>query len=188
MHTISSFLLPKIKMNIHNQCSNFNLIYTGYFSAGVGWNMQLNLKVKANSIESVDFKCSLATPEGVLTYQLEKEHVKPSHRPKPTYLQLFVAWKYEGYKDVCVFVQLIKCYKAFHWGEIQLEEYYQRCANQLYTYTGPIKDTWLINYDTVLMTGLELDFTQRDGALNITISEGVRDEYTKIPEPLDPKM
>jgi hypothetical protein len=38
------------------------------------------------------------------------------------------------------------------------------------------------------MTKLELDFTQRNGVLNITISEGVEDEHTKRPVWIDPKM
>jgi hypothetical protein len=38
------------------------------------------------------------------------------------------------------------------------------------------------------MTGLELDFTQRDGVLNITISEGVKDNHTRMPELIDLEM
>jgi hypothetical protein len=92
-----------------------------------------------------------------------------------------VAWKSEGYKKFRVFVQLIECDGTFYLCDIPLEEYYQRYANQLNTYTGPIKNTWMVYDDTVLMTELELDFTQRDSVLNITISEGVKDEYTKRP-------
>jgi hypothetical protein len=40
----------------------------------------------------------------------------------------------------------------------------------------------LIPDGTVLMSILELDFTQRDGVLNITISESIRDDYTRRPE------
>jgi hypothetical protein len=98
------------------------------------------------------------------------------------HIRLLVAWKSEGYKNFCVFVHLIECNKWPYWDEIRLEEYYQRYADQLSTYTGPIKDTWLIHDGTVLMTELDLDFTQRDGVLNITISEGSKDEHAKRPE------
>jgi hypothetical protein len=69
----------------------------------------------------------------------------------------------------------------------QLETHHQRYASQLSTYTGPIKDTWLPHDGKVLMTKMELDFTQRDGVLNITISEGVKDDHTGRPEQISPR-
>jgi hypothetical protein len=98
-----------------------------------------------------------------------------------------VIWKSEGYKNFRMLLQLIKYGKKIYWDETMLEEYYQRYANQLSTYTGPIKDTWSISDGTVLMAKLELDFTQRDGVLNLTISEGIRDEHTRRPERIDPE-
>jgi hypothetical protein len=71
---------------------------------------------------------------------------------------------------------------------IELEEYYQRYVSQLCAYTGPIKDTWLIYDGTVLMTRLELDFTQGYDVLNIVISESVMDEHTKRIEWINSEM
>jgi hypothetical protein len=112
-------------------------------------------------------------------YELERKHVKPSNRSKSTDILLFVAWKSESYKKFCVLVQLMECNGWFYCREIDLKEHYQKDASQLRIYTGPIKDTWLIPDGTVLMTELELDFTRRDGALNITISEGTRNDHAK---------
>jgi hypothetical protein len=39
----------------------------------------------------------------------------------------------------------------------------------------------------MLVTKLELDFTQRDSVLNITVSEGVRDKHTKMSELIIPE-
>jgi hypothetical protein len=77
---------------------------------------------------------------------------------------------------------LIECDKQIKWNRYKLEEYRQRYASQLSTYTSPIEDTWLMHDGTVLMTRLELNSTQRGDVLNITISEGIKDEHTKIPE------
>jgi hypothetical protein len=45
----------------------------------------------------------------------------------------------------------------------------------------PIEETWLIHDGTVLVTRLELNFAQRYGILNVTISEGIRDDHIKRP-------
>jgi hypothetical protein len=175
MHTISFEPLPTMKVNIHNQCSGFNLTNGGYFSAGTYWNESPNGEVKSGSTTSADLTPFLSTFGGVLAYRLEEEYAEA------TYIRLLVAWKSEGYKKFRVFVHLIEHEDWRDWSKVRLEEYYQRYASQLSTYTGPIKNTWLIEDDIVLMTALELDFTQRDDVLNITISESVKDEHTKRP-------
>jgi hypothetical protein len=112
-------------------------------------------------------------------YELRKKHVEPDNRRKSTHTLLFIAWKFEGYKEFYVFAQLIECDKWFNWNTSRLEEYYQRYANQLSVYTSPIKDTWLMPDGTVLMTELELNVTQGSGLLNMTISEEISNERTR---------
>jgi hypothetical protein len=182
MHTISIIPQSTMKLNIHNQCSDFKLTDNGYFSNGVHWIKYPIREVDAGSMMSADLIPFLSTFEGVLTHELKKESVKSIP------IRLFVAWKSKGYKEFHVFVQLIEYDEKFFRYTTKLEMYYQRYVNQLLTYTGPIKDTWSLDYDTVLMTRLELDFVQRDSVLNLTISEGARDDHTKIPELIDPKM
>jgi hypothetical protein len=83
---------------------------------------------------------------------------------------------------------LIKHVEPIKWNEIRLDEYYQQHADQLSTYTGPIKDTWSIGNSTVLIARLELDFTQVDDVLNITISEGIENGRIKGSVRLNPRM
>jgi hypothetical protein len=95
-----------------------------------------------------------------------------------------VTWKYEGYTKFHVFAQLIEYDKAFYRDEITLEEYYRRYSSQLDAYTGPIENTWLMPDGTILMTRVELDFTEenrRDSVLNVIISKGTRNRHTKRP-------
>jgi hypothetical protein len=171
-----------MQVGIHNQCSDLKLTDRRGLSSGANWNEEPDEEVDAGSMMSVGLIPLLAEFEGALTYVLQKEDVKPGKRPEPTHILLFVAWKSEGYKSFCVLVQLIECNKQPYWNEAKLQEYHQVCASQLCTYTDPIEDTWLIHDGTVLTTRLELDFTQRDGVLNIVISEGIRDDHTKRPE------
>jgi hypothetical protein len=180
--TISVEVQPTMKVDIHNQCLDFELTCRGYFSSGADSIEDPAKEVDAGSMNSVGLMPSLVAFEGALMYGLERKRVKSSNQPEPTDIQLFIAWKSEGYEKFSVFVHLIEDDKQFYWRKATLGEYYQRYASQLCTYTGPIKNTWLIPDGTVLVTELELDFTQRDGVLNITISEGVEDEKTKRPE------
>jgi hypothetical protein len=163
-------------VNIYNQCSDFDLEDGEYFSTGTIRDEYFYNKVFAGRMTSIDLKPFLSTFGATIMYRLKKGHVKSTNT------LLFVAWKSEGYKRLRVLLQVIECDKTFPWDGSKVEEYCQRYASQLSTCTGPIKDTWLISDSTMLMTELELDFTQRDGVLNINISEGIKDERTKLPE------
>jgi hypothetical protein len=185
IHTISVEFQPTMEVNVHNQCSDFELTGRGYFSNGVSWDEDSYEEIDTSSMKRIDFMLSLAVFEGALTYVLERKHVKTSTRPEPTRILLLLAWKSKCYRNFRVFVHLIEYDKAFYWDELNPEEYYQRYASQFSTYTGPIKDTWLIPDGAVLSTELELDFTKRDGVLSVTISKGVEDKHTKRPEWLD---
>jgi hypothetical protein len=181
MHAISFVRQPTMKVNIRNHCSDFHLKNLRCFSIGVNWNKYPSEEVYVGGMMSADLISSSSIFEGVLTYDLKRKGVES------TYIRLFVAWKSEGYKRFHMFLRLIEHDERYKWNKNELEEYCQRYASQLCTYTGPIKDTWLIPDGTVLMTELELDFTQRDGVLKLTISEGIRDEHIRRPKWLNLK-
>jgi hypothetical protein len=188
MYTISVEPQPTMKMNIHNQCSDFKLKDKRMFNCGLNWNKGPNDEVDAGSTISAVSISSWAIFEGIMTYRLQRKSIESDDQFESTYTLFFVSWKSEGYKKFCVFVKLMNCDKTFSWRKIDQEEYYQRYASQLSTYTGPVKDTWLLSDGTVLMTKLDLGFMQRDGVLTVTISNGVKDDHTKIPKLIDPKM
>jgi hypothetical protein len=188
LHIISFVSQPTMTVNIHNQCSGFKLTDKGLFSAGANWKRYPEGEVDAGNMTSVDLIPFLTIFGGALTYVLQSEYVESGNQLGSTHIRFFVAWKSKGYKKFRVFLQLIEYDKQIDWNENKLEEYYHKHVNQLGTYIDPIKDTWLINDGTVLMTKLELDFMQRDGRLNITISESTRDNHTRRPVWIDPKM
>jgi hypothetical protein len=176
-----------MKVNFHNQCSGIKLMNGRSFASSTYWNKYPNREINAGGIMSVELLPFLSTFEGSLTYQLQRKHVRFDDQLESTYTLLLVGWKSDSYKGFRVLVQLIECDKTFSWHKITQKEYYQRYADQLSTYTGPIKDTWLIHDGTVLMTRLELNFTQRDSVLSVTISEGIRNSRTKISVWIDPE-
>jgi hypothetical protein len=180
IHTISVERRPTMRVNIYNQCPGFRRLRNPkYFINGAYWNEYPDQGVDAGSMMSVDLLPFLSTFEGILIYDLGCI--------KSPNTRFLVTWKSEGYRKFCVFVYLVKYDDWCFWNKIKTEEYYQRYTSRLNTYTGPIEETWLLDDDTVLMTGLELDFTQRDGVLNIVISEGVEDKNTKRLEWIDIK-
>jgi hypothetical protein len=162
-----------MKVSIHNQYSDLWLKTGRYFGIGVDWDEKPNEKIESDNTMSVDLMPLLATFEGVLTYDLKKIGVGS------TYIRLFVGWKSEGYKKFHVVAHLVEYDDWYNWGQNELEEYCRRYASRLYTYTGPIENTWSMPDGTALMIELELNFTQRDGVLNITVSEGIGNEHTK---------
>jgi hypothetical protein len=186
MRVASLKLRPTMEVNIHNQCSNFKLVNP--LLCALYMNKFPGVEVDAGSMTSVTLRPSRAIFDGSLTYQLQRKSVKYDGQLKSTYTILFIAWKSEGCKALRACVHMIECDKRIEWSGHKLYEYHQRYASQLSTYTGSIKDTWLIHDGTVLMTELELDFTRRDGRLNINISEGARDDHTKISTWINPKL
>jgi hypothetical protein len=187
---ISYLSPPIVKVNIRNQCSDFKLTDRRGFNSDAEWNKYKypDWEVDANNMMSVELKPSHPTFGGVLTYQLQSRRDKLGNQSESTCIRLLVAWKFEDYINPRMLIRLMKHDKQINWDRIKLEDYYQKYASQLSMYTGPIKDKWMLDDDTVLMTGLKLEFTHGYGALNITISEGIIDEHVKEPVWIDSKM
>jgi hypothetical protein len=183
---ISFKLQPTMEVNIHNRCSDFKLI--NLIPCAAYMYKFPSVEVDTDNMTSAALGPSRAVFDGSLTYQLQRKSVKSDDQLKSTYTILFIAWKSDGCKVLCACVRMLECDKHIEWNGDKLYEYHQRYVSQLSEYTGPVNDTWLIHDGTALMTKLELDFTQRDGRLNIIISEGTRDDRTKISAWINPKM
>jgi hypothetical protein len=167
---------PTMEVNVQNQCSDLRLMHGLYSNTSAGQNEHSNWCVYDGNTISDGVRPFLTTFGGVLTYVLDRKDVKPDEKLEPTQARLCVSWKSEGYKKFRVFIQLVEYDKTFRWDIFNLNEYRQRYDNQLSAYTGPIKGTWLVGDDLVLMIRLV-----------ITISESVKDEHTKRPVWFDPK-
>jgi hypothetical protein len=181
IHAARFSFQPTMEVIIHNRCLDFKLTNTYWFSIGAAWNVCPNWNVDTGSMMSVDLIPFMAAFKGILTYELQRKYANPGDQSESTYVRPLVAWKFEGYKKYCVFTHLAEYDEQIEWDGIKLEEYCQRYFSQLSTYAAPIEDTWLLHDDTVLMTRLDLNFTQRNDILNITISEGTWHDRIKKP-------
>jgi hypothetical protein len=165
-----------MKVNIRNQCPGLLLDSGKHFSTGIDWNEKPANKVNPGGMTSANLIPLMSTFGGILGYDLEIRGIES------TYIRLSVIWKSEGYKQLKVFTHLVEYEKWCSWSANELEEYYQRYASQLCVYTTPIKQKWLLDNGTVLMIELEVNFTQRDGVLNVTLSKLKNSVCTKKPE------
>jgi hypothetical protein len=180
-----------MKVNIHNECSYFRLMNQTWFKRNIDWYKKFGDVVYDCSMTSADLTPIWAAFEGGLTYQLRRSDIKSDKQSESTSTLLFITWKSDGYNELRACVRLIECDKHIKWNGYKLREYCQRYYSQFSTYTGFIEDTWMINDGAVLTTRLKLDFTQRnwrDGVLDITILEGLRNMHIGGPVWLDPKM
>jgi hypothetical protein len=188
IHIVSFDTRPTMEVNIHNQCTNFDWVAPKRFNIGVDKGSFSSRLAHVGYMTSFDLIPFQSTFGGVLMYTLQENYGKASDLHKSTDVRLLIAWKSEGYKNFGVFVQLIEYDEDIHWEEFTLEEYYKRYANEFSTYTGPIKETWMTRDGIMFTTGIDVDFTLRDGVLNIAISDGVNEVYTKTPEWFYPKL
>jgi hypothetical protein len=130
MHTISHWDARPLKVCIYNRCSGLRLTNRKVFSDR-HWSTRGNQEIDSGNMTMTVFRDSL-TFEGTF---------KPDDQSASTSTLLFIAWKYDVYGERRICVQLIECEKQIEWNEIALKVYYQRYANQLSEYTGPIKGT-----------------------------------------------
>jgi hypothetical protein len=79
-----------MQMNIYNQCSDLELVYQTYFSAGLALNGNPVQEIDASSMAIVGFRPSLTVFEGVLAYTLRRKHVRSSEQFESTHILLFV--------------------------------------------------------------------------------------------------
>jgi hypothetical protein len=182
MHTISSAFYSTMVVNIHNQCSDLKLKDMQCFTSGAIWTRFPDMELDVVSMMRTYFMTLEPTFGGALIYFLERKHVKTHHQSASNLCQIFIGWKSEGYKELRAFVHLIEYDKQVKLNLSKLQEYYQRYIDQVRTYTDSIKDTWLTHDGIILMTELELNFALRDGVLNITISEGIKDDHVRSSE------
>jgi hypothetical protein len=176
-----------MKVSILNLCTDLKLVNRGYFSNGTDWDESPAVEIDTGNVMKSDLTPLLSTFEGVLAYELQREHEKSNEQFESTYILCFIAWKFKGYKKFHLFVHLIEHDEYIDWNGIKLREYYQRHANQLCVYTGPIKNAWMIYDNTMISTILTLNFTQRDSVLNIIISDRIKNNRAEKPIWINPE-
>jgi hypothetical protein len=199
LDTASFILYYVLPVFFHNQCSDFELVSPVYFGHNMIWHTPPNQKVNANAATRADPKIDATELKfaGALIYKLQrKKH--PNNQSNAdsiftedtsTSLQLLVLWKCI-HRYFFVRALLIKHSDSITWNEDTLKKLHSMYLVLLYKGLlidfrhilheyYPIKDTWLLDDATVLMTTLK--WKKRTNTLKITISEGTKEDDSMEP-------
>jgi hypothetical protein len=178
-------LYHTLSILVHNQCSYFELVSPIYFGHNTIWLKFPSQKVDSNTIAEVNFGQNAIKREflNVLIYKLQRKRSLRSDigdtftEATSTSLQLLVIWKAYFSSIFYVRALLIKHSSAITWNEDTLEKLHSMYL-ALLKENQDIKDTWLLNDTTVLMTTSEW---KTDYTLKITISEETRKDDSMEP-------
>jgi hypothetical protein len=180
-----------IKLNIHNQCLNVDLV-SPIYGAGTGLECHRapDRKVYAGSttksafiIESDDVFLG-----GTLIYGLQRRQTRESteiNEDKSNTTYLLVVWEISESKYLYADVLLIEHDEKLDWNKYGLKYLYRDKFNQFRWFPYSATETWSLDDNVVLMTTLEI--MDEDRILDITISEVERDNCTRIPVHIDPE-
>jgi hypothetical protein len=177
---------------VHNQCSDFELVSPAYFGYHVIWLRSPDQKVDANTVIRSSFGNDVAKDKFscALLYKLQRKMGPKSNDQSnadnistegtSTSLQLLVIWKYNVKYKNRFFTRalLISHGNTIIWDEDTLKKlHYMYFALLRDDYN--IKDTWLLDDETVLMTTLK--WKKDSCTFKITISEGTREDDSMEP-------
>jgi hypothetical protein len=167
-----------------------------YIGNNVIWNIPLALKVDANHMTRASFGKNAAKNEfaSAFIYKLKRkgslESDADNTKDASTSLQLLVIWNSNVWYEFSARALLIKHSNAITWNEDTLERLHSMYLNLLdkglrvdFVETQskhyPVKDTWLLDDATALMTTLSW---KRDGCIfEVKISNWIRKSDSMAP-------
>jgi hypothetical protein len=178
------------KLNIHNQCSNVDLISPIYNTDyELKFHKPPDYKVYAGDTMRSGFTIRWGDEfYGILIYKLQS---KKSHEYTETSedtsdaAHILLVWKISKSKELYADVLLVECDKRFVWDEDNLEKLYDMNFKQDRLFSDTTTKTWLLDNNITLMTTFEI--MNEDRILNITISEVERDNNMRMPIHIDLK-
>jgi hypothetical protein len=184
----ASFLFHHLFLvHTNNKCPDFELVPLARFDRDVTWHIPPDQEVNANNVAITSFtqntfKCGLA---GASIYRLQKKkigsNVDNTHaKNTSTSIQLLVIWGPNYRYEVSVRALLIKHSNTIAWDEDRLERLYSTHLSLLKN-GHIVKDTWLLDDATVLMTMSKWKEKSHTIKAKVTISKGARGDNSMEP-------
>jgi hypothetical protein len=186
--SFSDFLL--VKLNIHNQCLNVDLVSPTYTAnSGSGCYRAPDYRVSAGDIMRSGFILkSGGASYGVLIYRLRMRHLHESTeigKGASSAIHLLVVWETSRSNELYVDVLLVEHNKGFDWDKDNLRELHHKNINQFRLCSVPVIETWSSYDNTRLMTTFKI--INEDHMLNITISEVEKDNGARTLARIEPE-
>jgi hypothetical protein len=186
MYTVSIPIEPLFKLNIHNQCSDVDLISSTYIIHGwsecyrppdykvcTGDTMRSGFIIKSDN----EF-------DGALIYKLQKKQLHKSTEISEdisNVIQLLVVWRISASKKLYAAVLLVEHDKGLD--KDDLRELYHRNFGRFRLCPDATAEAWSLDDNTALKTTCNI--MDEDHILDITVSEVERDNSAKIPTYID---
>jgi hypothetical protein len=189
MYTISLSIEPSLKLNIHNQCLNIDLVSPTYFTNdGTGCRRPPSLKVCAGSVMRPGLIVSYWSTgsTSALIYKLQRRRPHKSteiSKGTSSTVHILILWRllFEP-KELYVDVLLVEYDKGFD--RYKLEKLCYEDISRSRMYLDSATEIWLLDDNTALMTTFEVVNSQ---LLNVTISEVEKDDCMRTLIHIDPE-
>jgi hypothetical protein len=196
-YTVSLSIQSTIKLNIHNQCLNVDLVSPTYityeqseFHRAPDYKICAgNTMLSAFAIDDYDFAIEPnETSYGVLIYRLQRKQSHESTEMSQSTSRaahLLVVWRILNYKELGADVLLVEHGKKFIWSKNDLRKLYDKNTGRFRWFSYSATETWSLDDDVALMITSEI--MDEDLVLDITISEVEERNYARIPAHIDMK-
>jgi hypothetical protein len=182
-YVLSLPIPPSVKLNIHNQCLNVDLVSPTYITdSWLECHRPPNYKVCAGDTMRSSF---IIKPNhelyGALIYKLQRQTHASTEIDEDTLntAHLLVFWEIYKFEWLRTDVLLVEHDKGFDWNKDDLEDLYHKNSDQFRYFTNSDTDIWSLDDNIALMTTFKA--VGEDCILDITISEIERDIDTRTP-------
>jgi hypothetical protein len=188
IYALSLPIQPSVKLSLHNQCLNVDLISPTYIT-GEELECYKPPDYKAcvgNTISSSFIIKSGNESDGALICKLQKKRMHGSTEAgedTSSATHLLVVWKISKSNELYVDVLLVEHDKVFDWDKDNLKYLYHKNFGRFKWFTDSATEKWLWDNDVALMITSEI--MNEGQLLNVTISEVERDNGMKTPLHID---
>jgi hypothetical protein len=190
MYALSLSIPLSFKLNIHNQCSNVDLVFPTYaisdelechrppdYKVCAGYTMKSGFIIKSDDASY-----------GALIYRLQRRQLRESveiSEDASNAANILVVWEMSEFKGLYVDVLLVEHDKRFIWNKDDLGKLYSENSGRFRLFPGSATETWSLDDNVALMTTFKV--MNEDRILDITVSEVERHSYARTPAHIDPE-
>jgi hypothetical protein len=180
IYALSLWFQTSFKLNIHNQCSNVDLVsLTCHRPPGhkvhAGDTMRSSFIIKSDDMSHGALICELQRRQSHEFAEISEDTSSAVH--------LLVFWESSNSWNLYTDALLVEHDKVFDWNRDNLEEFYNKNINRFRLCSDSATEAWLLDDNVTLMTTFEI--MNNDRTLDITISEVERDNNTRMPVRID---
>jgi hypothetical protein len=189
IYALSLPVQPSVKLDIHNQCLNVDLVSPIYTTYGrLECHRPPDYKVCAgNTIRSSFIINEPGNGSGgILIYKLQRKQTNESteiSKDTSSAIHLLVVWEISGSKMLYAGVLLVEYDKRFDWNKNDLKYLHRKSFGRLRQFPDSATETWSLDDNMTLMITFEI--MNEGQLLNVTISEVKRNSYVETPVHID---